>query len=325
MEKQQAMNNPHPMGDWIMLSTMTLFIYFLGLAFPPFVFMLPLPTLLLYLRRGYVYSLSSLLVTLVTIGVLGGGLTIFQVLILGVGSVVAIIIAEMVEKKFAITRLSAVLIVVPLILTPLFIVTYNIVNTTTVEDSITGYYGELETSVAQMQEQLGSGEREKSNMETMLKNLEWVLLNMYPMLFGISIILAALISLSLAKKYGDMLFNTKFSPVKFNKYEYPESAIFIFVFAAVGFLLLEGFGAFVSNNLLGFSLFLYFLMGLSLMSYLFETFHVTRGARFFIYLAIFLFPILPVVITGVGLLNVRIPLREKIMDFKKSMENDNEI
>lgn len=323
MEDIAKTGNGRSLGaDWIVFTLAAFLLQFISMVLPPLTLLLPLPVLLLFIRRGKLPALSSLFAVVVVMVMLKGHPNIYHLLILVVGGVSAVIAAEMTELKLNIRQISAVIVLLPLVLTPMLILGFNMIYVVDVDQQLDDFYDKLDATVSEMQKRNGAGESEKARMEEMLYHVKWIMTNLHPVIYAVSAVTAVFVCLFIAGRYVRKREGSGVDTFRFGMLEYPELLILLFVISTVGYLTLEGFGAFVSSNLLVYVLFLYFLLGLSLLVHSFDTFKVTTGVRILMYLSIFLLPVLPLLLIALGMINVRFPMRNKITQLKEKLSQD---
>jgi uncharacterized protein YybS (DUF2232 family) len=309
-------------ADWIAYTIAAILLQLVSMVLPPLALLLPLPALLLFMKRGKLPALSSLFAAVVVMVMWKGHPNIYHLLILAVGGVSAVIAAEMTELKLNIRQISAVIVLLPLVLTPMLILGFNMIYPVSVDQLLGDFYERLDTTVSEMQERNGAGESEKARIEEMLYHVKWIMTNLHPAIYAVSAVTAIFVCLFLAGRYVRKKGRSGDDAFRFGMLEYPELLILLFVISTIGYLTLMGFGAFVSSNLLVFVLFLYFLLGLSLLVYSFDTFKVMTGVRILMYLSIFLLPVLPLLLIALGMVNVRFPIRKKIAQLKEKLSQD---
>jgi hypothetical protein len=123
------------------------------------------------------------------------------------------------------------------------------------------------------------------------------------------------------KKFSINLIARKFELFKFSEIDLPDFLLMFFVLSGLGVVLVKDFYLFIANNLLSYTLFFYFMLGFAILYFIFETFKISGGLRLLLIIGMFLIPFLPILLIGIGMLNSRIPLREKIKEYKEKISN----
>lgn len=306
----------------IMAIGISLFIYLLSGVLFPFIFLLPLPLLVFSFNRGM--SAGLVATALVSCGLFfsaGGSDILPLITALGAGLAGSLII-NILRKNPEAPKIGVVLLLVPLVVVPSAMLGAEYLTGSSVKVYAEQAYTNLEQGIDSMMNEQGIAAGNREEIGQMLKNAEWLLVNLYPALFAAVAVIAVLISLAVADRYSPALMGVQMKWPKFRSIRLPESAILLFVVSGVGVLIAKGAVLFILSNLLAFTIFIFLVQGLALLSFLNHTFGIKSFMQTLIYLALLMIPFNIFVLSALGMLDVWIPMRKKIEDLHNKLSED---
>jgi uncharacterized protein YybS (DUF2232 family) len=319
-EKQGVMNTFA--GEMLVAIGICLFIYILAGVFFPFLFILPLPLLVFSLKRGLPAGLCSIAAVTGAIVYSARGANALPLVVVLCAGLAGVLIIWMDNKKVSISRIAMIIIVIPLLMVPAVLVGLDRLLPSSVSGDVAQSYSNLEKNVHSMMDNRGIAVGNRPEIEQLLKNSKWFLLNLYPAFFAALAVIALLISLAAADRFSPALTGLQMKWPKIRNLRLPESAILLFVVSGAGTLLMKGTALFILSNLLAFTIFMFLIQGLALISFMNYTFGIKPFAQTVIYLAFLLIPFSPFLLSAFGMLDVWIPMRRKIEDLHHKLSED---
>lgn len=309
-------------GELLLAIGISLFIYLLSGFFFPFLFVLPLPLLLFSFKRGMAAGLTA--TGLVSLGLFfsAGGTEILPlVTVLGAGLAGSFII-KLLKKNPDAHKTGIIILLVPLVIVPAAMFAAEYFTGSSVRIYAEQSYANLEQSVNSLMNEQGIAAGNKEEIQQLLKNVQWFLLNLYPALFAAFAVVAVLISLALMDHYSGTLVNKQLKWTKLRNLQLPDAAVLLFIIPGAGILFTKGDALFVFSNLLAFAVFVFMVQGIALLSFLNHTFGVKPFMQTMIYLGLLMIPYNIFLLAAFGMLDVWIPMRKKIEDLHHKLSED---
>jgi uncharacterized protein YybS (DUF2232 family) len=309
-------------GEMLVAIGISLFIYVLAGVFFPFLFVLPLPLLVFSLKRGLPAGLCSIAAVAGAMAYSARGADALPLVVVLCAGLTGALIIWIDSNNANISKTAMIIIVIPLLIVPAVLIGLEKLSPSSVSGGVELSYSNLEKSVHSMMTDRGIATGNRPEIEQLLKNSKWFLLNLYPALFAALAVIAALISLAAADRFSPALTGLQMKWPKIRNLRLPESAILLFVVSGAGALLAKGTALFILSNLLVFTIFMFLIQGLALISFLNHTFGIKPFAQTVIYLAFLLVPFSPFLLSAFGMLDVWIPMRRKIEDLHHKLSED---
>lgn len=306
----------------VMAIGISLFIYLLSGVLFPFIFLLPLPLLIFAYNRGFSAGLAATALVSCSLFFSAGGSDILPLITaLGAGLAGSWII-NILRKNPEAPKIGLILLLVPLVVVPSAMLGAEYLTGSSVKIYSQQVYVNLEQSVDTMMNEQGIAAGNREEIGKLMKNAEWMLTNLYPALFAAIAVIAVLISLAVADRYSPALMGVEMKWPKFRSIRLPEPAILLFVVSGSGVLLAKGAALFIFSNILAFTIFVFLIQGLALLSFLNHTFGIKPFMQTLIYLALLMIPFNIFVLSAFGMLDVWIPMRKKIEDLHHKLTED---
>jgi hypothetical protein len=309
-------------GEMLVAIGISLFIYVLAGVFFPFLLVLPLPLLVFSLKRGLPAGLCSIAAVAGAIVYSAQGTNVLPLVVILCAGLTGALIIWLDRHKSSVVKTTMIMIVIPLMIVPALLIGLERLSPSSVSGSVEQSYSNLEKNVNYMMTERGIAAGNRSEIEQLLKNSKWFLLNLYPALFAALAIIAALISLAAADRFSPALTGRQMKWQKIRNLQLPESAILLFVVSGAGVLLMKGTALFILSNLLVFTIFIFLIQGLALISFLNYTFGIKPFMQTVMYLAFLLIPFSPFLLSAFGMLDIWIPMRRKIEDLHHKLSED---
>ena len=319
--KQKIMPDSFAVGILLAIG-ISLFIYLLSGVLFPFIFLLPLPLLVFSFNRGISAGLAA--TALVSCGLFfsAGGSDILPLITALSAGLAGSLIINILRKNPEAPKIGLILLIVPLVVVPSAMFGAEYLTGSSVKVYAEQAYANLEQGINTMMNEQGIAAGNREEIGYMLKNAEWLLVNLYPALFAAIAVIAILISLAVADRYSPVLMGDQMKWPKFRSIRLPEPSILLFVFSGAGVLFAKGEAQFVLSNLLAFAIFIFLVQGLALLSFLNHTFGIKPFMQTLIYLALLMIPFNIFLLSAFGMLDVWIPMRKKIEDLHHKLTED---
>jgi uncharacterized protein YybS (DUF2232 family) len=305
-------------GEWILAVGIIISIYYSSTIIFPLGWFLPLPVIVIYLRRGLIAALASIPAACALIFIMNEQPKDLLIQLLVIGGLVGLVTASLIKKGYKVQKITISLIVLPLLLVPGALLLTDSMREKPVKVALEESYDVFMNDFLNTKEESKTKDSEISEYRRLLLNAKKLMIELYPFMFCASIAFGVILSLVLTNKLLDTL-ELKSNLFRFRDFDTPDIMIGLFVIAGIGVLLLQDTEAFVSLNLLIYTIFIYLLQGFALLHSFMLLFNITGGMRLLLYLSLILLPVLLIAVVALGMLNIWIPMRIKFKDLKDKL------